>query len=127
VATDGAGIATTSAPIRLVASLPPTVAIINPSQNAHFPSQTDLSIKVRAAQSDGSINKVDFYANDKLIGSARDIATDQFFINWRDVQAGVYSLTAVATDDLGVTGKSMPVKVTIESRKGNHSHQAPLK
>lgn len=119
VATDGSGITTTSAPITIAVSKPSAVRIINPSEGTSFLSQSNLSIRVKATQPEGSIKKVDFYANGTLIGSASDITTDQFLLTWRNVQEGVYSLTAVATDELGVKSKSPPVKIAIENQKGN--------
>jgi hypothetical protein len=64
---------------------------------------------------DGSIKKVDFYANGPLIGSASDVGTDRFMMRYR-LQDGVHSLTAVATDELGVTSKSDPVKIKVGNR-----------
>jgi hypothetical protein len=107
-------------PIKIAVGRRPTVSIISPTEGFRFPSQqTNLSIKVKAIQPEGKIAKVDFYANDELIGSAHDIATEQFFLTWRNVREGVYSLTAIATDGMGVTGKSQPVQITIEKWRGN--------
>ena len=50
-----------------------------------------------ASDADGTIAKVDFYANGTLVGTD---ATSPYSINWANVQAGTYSLSAIATDDL---------------------------
>ncbi|MGH9969248.1 MAG: Ig-like domain-containing protein [Pyrinomonadaceae bacterium] len=115
VATDGSGVTTTSATTTMTVSKRPTVSILSPSEGTRFPSPTNLSVLAQAIQPGDYVRKVDFYANDVLIGSASDIATERFRLTWRNVQEGVYSLTAVATDELGVTGKSPPVKIVLDS------------
>jgi uncharacterized repeat protein (TIGR01451 family) len=112
VATDGSGITTTSAAANIEVTKPPVVSIINPSEGALFPSLYNINITAKAS-TDGSIEKVDFYANEVLIGSARDIGTDRFMMTWRRLPDGVHSLTAVATDELGATGKSDAVKISV--------------
>ena len=114
VATDGSGVATRSTPITIKVGTPPKVSIVSPKEGARFPERTNLSISVEATQPEGEVRKVDFYANDKLIGTGNDIATDQFLFTWRNVKEGIYSLTAVATDELGITNKSAPVKVILD-------------
>lgn len=113
VGTDGSGITTTSTPVNITVTKPPTVSIINPSDGALFPSLYNINITAKAMSAEGSIDKVDFYANNVLIGTARDVGTDQFMMTWRRLPDGVHILTAVATDELGVTRKSEPVKITV--------------
>jgi uncharacterized repeat protein (TIGR01451 family) len=112
VATDGAGITTTSSPVNITVTKPPAVSIINPSEGALFPSLYNINITAKAS-TEGSIAKIDFYANDVLIGSASDIGTDRFMMTWRRLPDGVHSLTAVATDELGATSKSTAVKIGV--------------
>jgi uncharacterized repeat protein (TIGR01451 family) len=113
VAIDGSGISTTTAPVNVTVTRPPTVSIVNPSEGATFPSLDNINITAKASDPDGSIKKVDFYANGLLIGSASDVGTDQFMMTWRRLQDGVHSLTTIATDELGVTSKSDPVKIKV--------------
>lgn len=113
VATDGSGITTTTAPVNVTVTKPPIVSIVNPSEGASFPSLYNINITAKASDPDGSIKKVDFYANDLLIGSASDVGTDRFMMTWRRLPDGVHSLTAVATDELGVTSRSNPVKISV--------------
>lgn len=113
VATDGSGVKTSSTPVTVKVTKPPLVSIVNPSEGATFPSLYNINITAKASDPDGSIKKVDFYANGLLIGSASDVGTDRFMMTWRRLQDGVHSLTAVATDELGVTSKSDPVKIKV--------------
>ena len=120
VATDGSGITTTSAPVEIVVSSPPLVTVVVPAAESHIAEGTNLSIRVKAIQPEGTIVKVDYYVDDLLIGVARDISTEYFLLTWRDAKRGTHSLRAVATNDLGITGKSPAVKIVVENKKQNH-------
>jgi TonB family protein len=56
---------------------------------------------------------VDFYANDKLIGSASDYRAERFYVTWREVTPGQYTLKAIAVNDLGVSASSKTVNITV--------------
>src|SRR5207253_5738476 len=122
VATDGSGITTTSATVAITVGKRPSVTVVSPSEGTRFPASTNLSVKVKATQPEGSVRKIDFFANDKLIGTANDIGTEKFLLTWRNVPEGFYSLTAVATDDLGVAGKSAPVRVIVGNPSNPSKH-----
>lgn len=113
VATDASGITTTSTPVNITVTKPPVVSIINPLEGALFPSLYNINITAKASSPNGSIKKIDFYANGLLIGSASDVGTDRFMMTWRRLQDGIHSLTAVATDELGSTSKSEAVKISV--------------
>ena len=115
VATDGSGITTTSTSVNITVNKPPTVNIINPSEGATFPSLYNINITAKASSPDGTIEKVEFYSNGVLIGTSRDVGTDRFMMTWRRLPDGVHVLTAVATDELGVTSKSPPVKISVSN------------
>jgi hypothetical protein len=71
-----------------------------------------MTISATAADSDGSVAKVDFYRGSTLIGSD---AGSPYSVPWSNVAAGTYSLTAVATDNNGDTTTSAPVSVTVNA------------
>ncbi len=116
VATDGSGVTTSSSPVRIIVSRPPTVKMIKPSPSSSVDAPTNLTLSVTASQPQGRITRIDFYANDQLLGSASDVGTDQFSFTWRDVQPGEYALKAIAVDDLGATGTSEIVPVKAKRR-----------
>jgi hypothetical protein len=116
VATNSGGFKSISIPVRFTVSIRPVVNIVSPAKVSGFVARTNLSITARANQPGGEVEKIDFYANGKLIGTANDIGTEQFFLTWRNVQNGTYLLTAVATDELGVTGKSQPVRIIVKKK-----------
>jgi uncharacterized repeat protein (TIGR01451 family) len=116
VATDGSGVTTSSSPVRIIVSRPPTVKLIKPSPSSSLDAPTNLTLSVTASQPQGRITRIDFYANDQLLGSASDVGTDQFSFTWRDVQPGEYALKAIAVDDLGATGTSEIVPIKAKRR-----------
>jgi hypothetical protein len=89
---------------------PPTVSVSVPSGEFYAPAT--LTFAATAADGDGAVVRVDFYADGNLLG-ADDTAPYAF--DWVDVPAGSYTITAVATDDAGGTGTSAPVSVMIKA------------
>ncbi|MFZ6656231.1 Ig-like domain-containing protein [Undibacterium sp. TJN19] len=66
------------------------------SVNATAPAT--IILNATAADSDGSIAKVEFYNGGSLLST---VTTAPYRFNWNDVTSGTYSLTAKATDNLG--------------------------
>ncbi|HET6975524.1 MAG TPA: Ig-like domain-containing protein [Pyrinomonadaceae bacterium] len=121
IATDNAGIQSRSASRTITVNAAPTVSIVTPSEGQRFSSNPTIGLTVAADDSDGQVAKVQFYANGTLIGAAADIVTSRFNFTWRNVPDGQYSVTAVATDNLGITSTSQPVNIgvnTAPSRPG---------
>jgi hypothetical protein len=118
VATDDDGATTTSAPVTVTVTggnQPPTVSLTAPEDGASYTAPATLTITADAADPDGTVARVDFYAGSTLIGS--DTASP-FTITWSDVSANSYTLTAAAADDEGATTTSAPVAVTVTA--ANH-------
>jgi parallel beta-helix repeat protein len=88
----------------------PTVSITSPINNASVTVNTQVSISANAADSDGTIAKVDFYANGIKI---RQENLTPYSFNWTPTSAGAYTITAKATDDKGATTTSAAVSVTV--------------
>jgi hypothetical protein len=101
--------------IRLTAAstnAPPTVAITSPASGSSFAAPATINIAASAADANGSVTRVDFYAGSTLIGSD---TSSPFGITWSGVAAGAYSLTARATDNGGATTTSSPVSISVGS------------
>ncbi len=130
VATDERGAATTSTPVSVRVNAAPTVAITAPANNAVFNAPASITLTASAADADGSVARVDFYQGTSLIGGA---SAAPFSVDWTNVAAGSYSVTALATDNLGATTTSAPVTVKVNappavaltSPAGNASYTAP--
>ncbi|HTI19680.1 MAG TPA: glycoside hydrolase family 48 protein [Kutzneria sp.] len=95
---------------------PPTVAITSPTAGSIFTPGSAITLQANAASTGtGSVKQVQYFAStsatsNTLIGVA---TTSPWAFQWTNVPAGSYSLTAVATDDLGQTTTSDPVAITV--------------
>ncbi len=87
-----------------------SVAITNPVNGAIQAAPGFYVIRSNAADTAGSISSVAFYANGNFLGMT-DAAP--FSFAWKNASAGSYHLTAVATDNNGLTNTSAAVSVTI--------------
>ena len=88
----------------------PSVSLTAPANGAYFGAPASISLSATAGESGGTIAKVDFFSGTTQVGESTG-APYQFV--WSGVAAGAYTLTAVATDTLGVTGTSNAVAVTV--------------
>ena len=113
VATDN-GNATSSASVTitvgLIANQAPTVSLASPINNATFNAPATVTLGATASDVDGSIAQVDFYNGTTLLGS--DLIPP-FQVSWSGVPVGTYSLTAVATDNLGTATTSGTVTMSV--------------
>jgi len=89
----------------------PSVNITSPTSGTPFTAPASIIINSNATDSDGSISSVAYYAGTTSIGSS--ITGPSYQITWSPVDAGSYSLFAVATDNNGAITTSAPVTVTV--------------
>jgi len=110
---DNYNAATTSSAISIKVNAAPTISISSPTTGTTYnnPPAT-VAITANAADSDGSISKVEFYSNGSLIGT---VTSSPFNYSWTNVAAGTYSLTAKATDNNGGITTSSAVSITVSS------------
>ncbi len=116
VATDNGGSSTTSTPVNIVVNevlnQAPTISITQPESDAGFVHGDDILISADAADTDGSVTQVDFYADSTLLGS--DTAAPWQWI-WSGAAEGSHALTAVATDNDNATTTSPAVQITVST------------
>lgn len=114
-ATDNLGVQTTSAarsvPVNPGVNLPPTVSLTSPANNATYTAPASIALSANAQDSDGTITQVDFYNGATLIGT---VTTAPYNATWAAVPASSYTITAKATDNLGVSTTSAPITVTVQ-------------
>jgi hypothetical protein len=91
---------------------PPSVSLTFPANGATFTAPASIAITATAADADGSVTKVAFYAGSTLLGTD---SASPYTLTWSNVAAGSYALTAVATDNAGAATTSQPVTVTVSS------------
>ncbi|MBC3919484.1 hypothetical protein H8L32_18495 [Undibacterium sp. CY18W] len=124
-ATDSANTTATSAPVtvNVINNNPPTVSLTANPANATAPAT--IILNATAADSDGTIAKVEFFNGATAIAT---ITTAPFTTNWTNVAQGTYSLTAKATDNLGAatTSAAVPVSVTANVPKAYDIHSDQL-
>src|SRR5688572_13414775 len=110
----------------------PAVSMTAPAAGALYtaPAAVLLQAAATASSSGKSIAQVEFFAGATPIGT---VTAAPYAFSWENVAAGSYSLTARATDNLGVTATSAPVavfvnappSVTLTSPVGNAVFTAP--
>lgn len=113
--TDDKGAATTSTAVTItsgtVQNQLPTVSITSPSNNTTITgAPVTVSITANAADTDGSLTKVEFYNGTTLLGTD---TTSPYNFSWAGVAAGTYTLTAKATDNVNATTTSSAITITV--------------
>jgi hypothetical protein len=91
---------------------PPSVTLTSPASGTTISQRQSIQISANAADSDGTVASVSFYAGSTLLGTA--IAAP-YSIDWSNAAAGVYRIFAVATDDQGNTSSSDAATVTVQA------------
>jgi hypothetical protein len=89
---------------------PPAVAVTAPVAGLVLAAPPAVTIAAAASDAAG-IAQVGFYANGILVGTD---TTSPFSIQWQNPPVGNYALTAVASDNLGLTQTSAVVNLVIQ-------------
>lgn len=113
IVSNSAGSTTSQVATLTVTSTPnqsPTVSLTAPANNATYTAPAAMTLTASAADSDGSVAKVEFFSGGTKLG---EDTTSPYSYAWSGVGAGSYSLTARATDNLGATTTSAAVNVTV--------------
>ena len=77
---------------------PPTVSITSPANNAVMIAPATFNVAASASDSGGSVSQVEFLRDTTSLGTD---ATSPYSAVVTDLAAGTYTLSAVATDNLG--------------------------
>lgn len=111
-ATDNSGHVTTSAAVSITvtSSSNPTVNITSPSNNTSYKEGATINISANAKDAGGSIKKVEFYKGTTLLTTEYN---SLYSWNWKNVDAGNYTITAKATDNSGHVTTSSPVYIKV--------------
>ena len=91
-------------------NLPPSVSLTAPANNSSYTAPATINLAATAADSDGTISKVEFFQGTTLIATD---TTSPYTATWASVPAGSYTLTAKATDNLNAVAASAPISVTV--------------
>jgi regulation of enolase protein 1 (concanavalin A-like superfamily) len=95
---------------------PPTVSLTAPGAGAVYAEPATIGLAADAGDTGGGVvTQVEFLVNGTVVGVD---PTAPYSYSWANVPAGVYQLTARATDDGGATTTSAPVSVTVTGAGG---------
>ena len=113
-AVDTFGVVADSAPVKFsVTNTPPTVSLTAPADQSTYVAPAQITLTADAADTDGTIARVTFWANNRLIGTA---TSSPYTITWNHVAPGAYAITAHAVDNSGATTASAPVAITVTKK-----------
>lgn len=101
-----------------VSNVAPTITLTTPTVSGNAPATVSLS--ATAADSDGTISKVEFFNGSTLLAT---ITAAPYSYSWTNVAAGSYSITAKATDNSGAATTSFVQSVTVNT--GGSTNAAP--
>ncbi|MCP5520756.1 MAG: PKD domain-containing protein [Verrucomicrobiales bacterium] len=90
---------------------PPTVALTSPIDGALVEVGDSVELRAEASDEDGVVTAVEFFSEAGSIGAA----VIPHRLSWKPPGPGTYSLHAVATDNLGVTGRSDTVTLIVNA------------
>lgn len=111
---DNAGASTTSAIVNVIinprANVAPTVALTAPVNGRTFVAPASILVQANAADSDGTVQRVEFFNGSTLLGTS---TAAPFSFSWVNVPEGDYTLTARATDNSNATTVSATVSVSV--------------
>ncbi len=140
VATDNGGASTTSAAVNITVlqgpptNLPPVVRMVSPANGSVFRSPINIPLFAFANDPDGFVTSVEFFAGTNSLGLGQRVPvvtplaggglvvggpvppiypTNLFFLIWSNAPVGTDALTAVATDNGGLSTTSAPVNIII--------------
>lgn len=111
-AQDNRGGTTTTAARSLIVNALPTVTLTAPANGTLAHTPANLTLTATAADSDGTIARVEFYDGATLLGSD---TSSPFAYSWSNVPAGAHSLTAKAVDNRNGSAQSAAASVTVNA------------
>lgn len=112
VAGDDEGLHATSAAVGIWVGLYPAVSITAPTNGEAYASAATVMIQASASDTDGTIAKVEFFEDGTKLG---EDSSAPYEYNWVSPPDDLYALTAVVTDDSGLTTMSDVVNITVGS------------
>lgn len=90
----------------------PTIALTAPTAGASFTAPASIALTATAADNDGSITKVEFFTGNAKLG---EDGTAPYSLQWSNVPAGTYTISAKATDNQGASATSAAVQISVNS------------
>lgn len=91
---------------------PPTVSLTAPANGASYAAGSNIAVAANAADSDGSISKVEFFRGTASLGVD---TSAPYSVTWNNATAGSHTFKAVATDNGSASTTSATVSITVTS------------
>ena len=88
----------------------PTCSITSPTNGQYYATPQNITINANASDTDGNVTSVEFFVNEISIGTD---TTSPYAMNYVIPADGAYALTAVATDNDGLTTTTDAVNITV--------------
>lgn len=105
------------------ANNPPFALLTTPANESIFAASATIELNAIAEDFDGSVTNVAFYANEDQLGQDANAPYD---FTWNDAPPGRYLLTAVASDNAGLSRASVPVEVFVHGTGGGQTNSVAL-
>jgi hypothetical protein len=97
-------------------SVLPSAIIQSPADGSVFANNADITLTAEASDEDGTVSNVIFTAEkdgeETVIG---EVAGEPYEVVWSGVAPGIYTVTAEAVDNDGLSGMSAPITIIVDS------------
>lgn len=97
----------------------PYVTLTSPTNNTILSEPASVALKAAAQDFDGTVTNVAFYSGTNLLA---DMGASPYEFTWSNVPRGRYTVTAIATDNLGASSTSRPVSVLVYGSGGGQTN-----
>lgn len=118
-------VASTVAPASTIvtAAASPTISVLSPADGASLALGAPVALTAAANDSNvgGSVTRVQFFVDGKFVGESSTPSGNQFSATWTPATSGPASITAVATNQVGLRGTSAARAVTVLSAPSDDS------
>ena len=91
-------------------NISPQITMRSPLEGDIFDPGDTIVLSADTTDSDGTVVQVEFFAGDVSLGLDLEFPYE---LSWENVSEGVYTITAVATDNQGATGRSTAIEITV--------------
>src|SRR5206468_258759 len=105
IATNNYGATASALVTNIILNAMPAVTIKTPTNLQTYLEITNVLLSAIASDPDGTISQVKFYWRSNLLGTATLSGTN-YNLTWSNRLAGIYPITAEATDNRGATAAS---------------------
>jgi acid phosphatase type 7 len=99
----------------IIHNISPIATLTSPTNNQYFLAPSSITLQAEASDPDGSVAKVEFFADGVEIGEA---TSAPYSVVWNNPSVAAHTLTVVATDDLGGTTTSAEVPIVVYDAAG---------